>query len=110
MVIQISESTPYTIATINVTEANLECSEAFKLQMMRLIDDGHKKVIVSFEKVSYVDSSFLGALVASLKYAINKHADITLTHLNKDVANLLQLIRLDKVFTIYPTNALAMQQ
>jgi len=110
MIIQITESSPYTIATVNVTEANLEWSEAFKQQMMQLIDSGHKKVIVSFEKVSYVDSSFLGALVASLKHAISQHADIMLTHLNKDVANLLQLIRLDKVFTIYPTNAAAMQQ
>jgi anti-sigma B factor antagonist len=43
----------------------------------------------------------LGALVSSLKYAIANQAEIVVAGLNKDVAGLFQLIRLDKAFKIY---------
>jgi anti-sigma B factor antagonist len=91
------------IATIQVKEANLTVSDAFKDEMTALIDNGNKFIVVNFEDVIYVDSSFLGALVSSLKYAIANQAEIVVAGLNKDVAGLFQLIRLDKAFKIYPS-------
>jgi anti-sigma B factor antagonist len=92
-----------TIAGIQVKEANLTISDAFKDEMTALIDKGNKYIVVSFEGVIYVDSSFLGALVSSLKYALANQAEIVIAGLNKDVAGLFQLIRLDKAFKIYPS-------
>lgn len=89
------------IADIQVKEANLTVSDSFKDEMTKLIDHGNKYIIVNFEQVIYVDSSFLGALVSSLKYAIANKAEIVVAGLNKDVAGLFQLIRLDKAFIIY---------
>jgi len=91
------------IADVLVTEANLTVSDNFKHEMLALIDEGNKFIIVNFEKVIYVDSSFLGALVASLKHAIPNNADIVVAGLNKDISDLFQLIRLDKAFKIYST-------
>jgi anti-sigma B factor antagonist len=53
------------------------------------------------EQVTYVDSSFLGALVAGLKHALGAGNDLVLLSLQNDVHDLLKLIRLDKVFKIY---------
>jgi anti-sigma B factor antagonist len=89
------------IADIQVKEANLTVSDNFKNEMAALIDKGNKYIIVNFEKVMYVDSSFLGALVSSLKYAIANKAEIDVAGLNKDVAGLFQLIRLNKAFKIH---------
>jgi anti-sigma B factor antagonist len=95
------------VARVQPPEANLTVSEAFKTELNILVNEGHPYIVVSFEDVIYVDSSFLGALVSSLKYAISKKADIVLAGLNKDIQNLFQLIRLDKAFKIYPTTAAA---
>ena len=53
------------------------------------------------EEVEYIDSSFLGALVSSLKHVISFKSDIILVGMRKDIVNLFALIRLDKVFKIY---------
>jgi anti-sigma B factor antagonist len=69
--------------------------------MFAILDAGNRYVAVNFEEVTYVDSSFLGAMVSSLKYALSKKAEIYLTGLQKDIFDLLHLIRMDKVFKIY---------
>ena len=71
--------------------------------MFELIDKGNVKLMVSFEEVAYVDSSFLGALVSTLKYAMSKQGDVSVINLNKDINNLFSLIRMNKVFKVYNT-------
>ncbi|MBK0379016.1 STAS domain-containing protein [Mucilaginibacter segetis] len=89
------------VAEIQIKEANLTISEQFKQQMIELIEQGNSYIIVNFVKVIYVDSSFLGALVAALKYAIPHKAEVVVCGLNKDILGLFQLIRLDKAFKIF---------
>ncbi|RFZ84997.1 anti-sigma factor antagonist [Mucilaginibacter terrenus] len=111
MIVQTEVQESATVATILVKEANLMVSDQFKQEVTLLLDGGQKYLVVSFENVIYVDSSFLGALVAALKHAIAHKADVVLANLNKDVLGLFQLIRLDKAFKIYPSvnDALAAQ-
>ncbi|UOE52120.1 STAS domain-containing protein [Mucilaginibacter sp. SMC90] len=89
------------IADIQLKEANLANSEQFKSELISLVNNGNKFIIVNFEQVIYVDSSFLGALVSALKLAMNNGADIAVVGLNSDIKSLFQLVRLDKVFKIY---------
>lgn len=93
----------YTVAKLQIKEANLDVAEQFKSEILQLIDKGQNQIIVSFENVAYVDSSFLGALVSVLKYAMSKNGDIAVAQLNKDINNLFNLIRMNKVFKIYNT-------
>lgn len=101
MIIEIQSQENYILATIKVQEANLMVSEKFKEELIRVIDQGHPTIVVDFKQVSYVDSSFLGALVSALKYAMANKSDIQVVHLNKDVQTLFELIRMDKVFKIH---------
>lgn len=98
-----------TIAQIVEKEANLTLADGLKAEMVTIIDQQPKKVLADFSQVVYVDSSFLGALVSSLKYAVSKGSDIAVVNLPKDIHDLFSLIRLDKVFKIYAsvTEALA---
>lgn len=108
MILQTEEVNRVVQATILPEEASLANADAFKEEMITLIAGGIKLVIVSFENVNYIDSSFLGSLVVALKYAMPRNVDIYLVSLKPDVKNLLTLIRMDKVFRIFDNYGEAM--
>jgi anti-sigma B factor antagonist len=98
------ETTPkngYLLVKISIKEANLDVADQFKNELIQLIDQGNNHLMVSFEEVVYVDSSFLGALVSTLKYALSKDGDVSVVNLNSDINNLFSLIRMNKVFKVY---------
>lgn len=101
MILNIKETENVIQATILPEEASLSNADLFKEEMMTLIANGAKLIILSFENVNYIDSSFLGSLVVALKYAMPRKTDIYLVSLKPDVKNLLTLIRMDKVFKIF---------
>ncbi len=88
------------LLTIVDRDANLTKSENFKEIVFKEIESGTRKLIISFENVEYLDSSFLGALVAILKNLVPKNGRLTLIELNNDIRNLFELTRLDKIFDL----------
>ena len=109
MIIETITEKNIAVATIVTAEASLKNCDDFKTELIKLIDGDYQHIIISFENVNYIDSSFLGALVSSLKYAITKQCELRLTNLKKDIEALFQLIRVDKVFKIYKTNHEALE-
>jgi anti-sigma B factor antagonist len=109
MILEIEKKDGVILATILASEASLANAAQFKEEMITLIANGGKLILLSFEKVNYIDSSFLGSLVVALKYAMPRSADICLVALKPDVKNLLTLIRMDKVFKIYKDFRQAME-
>lgn len=101
MILKVKEINRVVQATILPHEASLSNADAFKEEMITIIGNGVRLVMVSFENVNYIDSSFLGSLVVALKYAMPRNVDIYLVSLKPDVKNLLTLIRMDKVFRIF---------
>jgi anti-sigma B factor antagonist len=95
------EAPKYIIGDVTVTEANLNNSDEFKAELVGLLDQHKKIIVLDLSELKYVDSAFLGALVSSLKYAISLKLDIVLSGLRSDIHDLIKLIRLDKVFKIY---------
>lgn len=85
----------------DINEANLNNADKFKTALITILDTHSKKAVLDLSSINYMDSSFLGALVSSLKHAIAKKSDIVLIGLQPDIKNLFALIRLDKVFKIY---------
>lgn len=91
------------VISIKEKDANLSISEPFKELVCADIDKGKTKIIISFKDVEYVDSSFLGALVAILKKLITSDGKLVVVSLNEDIKHLFSLTRLDKVFTVEDT-------
>ena len=89
------------MANLDIEEGNLGNADEFKAELVKLFDKHHKRIVLNMERVEYIDSSFLGALVSALKHLISFGSDIVLVGLRKDIADLFALIRLDKVFKIY---------
>lgn len=88
------------LITIEEKEANLSNSDHFKEQVVRDISSENNRLIISFSNVEYIDSSFLGALVAVLKALLPGNGKLVLIDLNDDIVNLFQLTRLDKIFIL----------
>jgi anti-sigma B factor antagonist len=97
----VKEEANYLLVKVNLSEANLNQSDSLKNELIELLNVKKHSIWLDLQTVTYVDSSFLGALVAVLKHAISMQCDVVLLGLQKDIADLLKLIRLDKVFKIY---------
>jgi anti-sigma B factor antagonist len=91
------------LLTIVEKDANLTRSDRFKEIVFKEIESGTRNLIISFENVEYLDSSFLGALVAILKNLVPKNGKLVLIELNSDIRNLFELTRLDKIFDLKDT-------
>lgn len=88
------------VLSIDEKEANLSKADHFKQLVSEEIDNGERKLIISFKNVEYLDSSFLGALVAILKHLLPLKGQLVLTDLNADIENLFALTRLNKIFNL----------
>ncbi len=88
------------ILNIDEKEANLSKADHFKQLVSEEIEKGERKLVISFKNVEYLDSSFLGALVAILKHLLPLKGQLVLTDLNEDIENLFSLTRLNKIFNL----------
>ena len=67
----------------------------------RLLDGGAKRVVIDLSRVSYMDSSGLGALVACRRTAAAQDVPLVLLHPAGKVRDLLQLTGLGELFRIF---------
>lgn len=88
------------LITVEITEAGLNYSEQFKAFLNENSNQDNPKLIIDLAKVEYMDSSFIGALVAGLKHVLSHNGEMALANIQKDVNALFELTRLDKVFKI----------
>ena len=89
------------VALVSEKRATVEISSKFKEELLLKIDDGNENVIVDLDICEFVDSSFLGALVAGLKKATMKSGDLKIIGLQPPVKAMFELTRLYRIFDIY---------
>jgi anti-sigma B factor antagonist len=70
-------------------------------KVLELLDAGQSKILLSLEKVSYMDSAGIGELVACFKKAREKGGTVKLLKPSGKVEDLLQLTKLWEVFEIF---------
>ncbi len=89
------------LVSVNINEASLNQSDAFKSFLYEASTLTPPKLVLDLAKIEYMDSSFIGALVAGLKNVLSKGGEMALVNISSDVMALFELTRLDKVFKIY---------
>ncbi|MFL6716740.1 MAG: STAS domain-containing protein [Burkholderiaceae bacterium] len=82
---------------------------AFKEAMLKLIQEGDKRLVLDLEGVDFMDSSGLGVLVSVLK-ALGGSGALGVCNLKGGVQSLFKLTRMDKVFAISGNLAEAVQK
>ena len=83
----------------------------FRNALLELIENGRRNLVVNLQGVSFIDSSGLGALVSALKTlkANGGKGDVRLAEVQEPVVALLEIIRLNRVFSTYPSVEKAVQ-
>jgi anti-sigma B factor antagonist len=90
---------------------DLQVAGEFRTALLQLIEVGHRRLVVDMGDVHFVDSSGLGALVSALKTLklLKGEGDIRLANVQPPVVALLEIIRLHRVFSSYPSVEQAVQ-
>lgn len=70
-------------------------------QLHGLIEKGQKHFVVNMEKVDWMNSSGLGILIGGLTTVRNHGGDFKLCCLGKKTKELMQITKLERVFSIY---------
>lgn len=76
-------------------------SEALSSLVGEFLAAGETGIILDLGKVTFIDSTGIGALIRVHSAAMRKGASVKLLHLTKRVYDVLQITRLSSVFGIY---------
>ena len=86
-----------------------EESNAFREKIAGLLTAGKKRIVLNVANVTYIDSTGVGALVASFHSARSHGATLKLANLGSRFHEILQMTRLLTVFDTYDSEAAAIE-
>jgi len=89
------------VVGVNLARATLQEADSFKQLLFNAIERGERKIVVDFSQCDFVDSTFLGSLVVSLKRMTQVGGDIRLVGFRPAVRSMMELTRMHKVFDCY---------
>jgi anti-anti-sigma factor len=91
------------IVTIEEKRATIEFSGTLKDDLINKIEQGNSNVIIDLSATEFVDSSFLGTLVAGFKKTDINGGSLKIVDLQEPVRAMFELTRLYKIFEIFDT-------
>jgi anti-sigma B factor antagonist len=91
-------------------EVDLYTAPEFKQQLLEVIGQGGKQVIVDFSDTTFIDSTTLGVLVGGVKRLRTNDGQLSLVCSDRNITKIFEITGLDRVFTIYPTREEALAQ
>lgn len=91
------------IEKINIQRATYKEAGDLKSELDKDFEEGFLKIVIDLSDCKYMDSTFLGVLVKSLKYLSDKGGDIKLAAAHSDAEVLLDLTRMNRVFKLSKT-------
>ena len=91
-------------------EVDLYTAPEFKQQLLEVIGQGAKHVIVDFSDTTFIDSTTLGVLVGGVKRLRTNDGQLSLVCSDRNITKIFEITGLDRVFTIYPTRDAALEQ
>lgn len=91
-----------TVALIPVEELDASNSAEFKRDIARVLAaDTH--LVIDFSRLRFIDSSGLGVMLSCLRQLSAKGGDLKLCGMSKQVRGTFELVRMHRIFDIFPT-------
>src|SRR5438045_5986557 len=84
-------------------EVDLYTAPEFKQQLLEVIGEGGKEVIVDFSDTTFIDSTTLGVLVGGVKRLRSNGGQLSLVCSDRNITKIFEITGLDRVFSIYAT-------
>ena len=91
-------------------EVDLYTAPEFKQQLLDVIGQGGKEVVVDFTDTTFIDSTTLGVLVGGVKRLRTNDGQLSLVCSDRNITKIFEITGLDRVFTIYPSRDEAVSQ
>jgi anti-sigma B factor antagonist len=91
-------------------EVDLYTAPEFKQQLLEVVGQGGKDVIVDFSDTTFIDSTTLGVLVGGVKRLRPNGGQLSLVCSDRNITKIFEITGLDKVFPIYGTRNEAVEQ
>jgi anti-sigma B factor antagonist len=82
-------------------EVDLYTAPEFKQQLLDVIGQGAKDVVVDFSDTTFIDSTTLGVLVGGVKRLRMNEGQLSLVCSDRNITKIFEITGLDRVFTIY---------
>ena len=90
----------FNIITVNESRIDASVAIQFKDAMRAATSEGPDLVVLDLSNVTFVDSSGLGAIIASMKQ-LGSTRKLDLAGLTSDVAKVFRLTRMESIFAIH---------
>jgi len=82
---------------------DLAAGVALKETVMKSLENGSGKIHLNLEKIDFINSSGLGAMVSVMKEIRIRHGRMTLSNLAAYVHEIFEITQLTHIFEIFPT-------
>src|SRR5262245_55476581 len=91
-----------TIAVVDVSGTiNQEDAESLRIKLARMVESGHRQIVIDLAELTHLDSSALGSLVATQIRADKAGTALKIANAGKRLRDLLVVTRLTTVFQCY---------
>jgi anti-anti-sigma factor len=97
------------VEVVDLDRATLLDAEEFKKILFQDIQAGWGKIIVDLTECEFIDSTFLGAIVISLKKITELGGKLRLVGIQPEVQTLFQLTKINRIFEIFENREDALQ-
>ncbi|HEV3408582.1 MAG TPA: STAS domain-containing protein [Gaiellaceae bacterium] len=91
-------------------EVDLYTAPDFKQQLLEVIGEGGKDVVIDFSNTTFIDSTTLGVLVGGVKRLRPNGGQLSLVCADRNITKIFEITGLDKVFPIYESRDEAVAQ
>lgn len=96
------------IVTADTDRIDAAVAIQFKDRMREVTEGGAQRIVLDLSRVDFIDSSGLGAIVASMKQLGGRRLD--LAGLSPTVEKVFRLTRMDTIFAIHPDVGAALER
>ena len=90
-------------------EVDLYTAPEFKQQLLEVIGQGAKEVVVDLSDTTFIDSTTLGVLVSGQKRLRLDEGQLLLVCSDPTISKIFTITGLDRVFKIYPNRVQAVE-
>jgi len=94
------------VAVMAVPVDELDANNAAELKRdIAPLLQANTKVVLDLSRVRFMDSSGLGAMLSCLRQLTARKGDLKLCGMSRQVRGAFEVVRLNRIFDIYPTRA-----
>jgi anti-anti-sigma factor len=92
------------IVTLDLNTLDAREAPQFKEHLISLIDKKNLLgVVIDLKHLQFIDSSGLGSFLSALRVLHTNGGDLKLSHMNKPIRSVFELVRMHKIFEIFNT-------